>query len=269
MNAYCSIADIKNALAITATTDDVILRKTAEAAARIIDRFCGRPFYVKSETRYFDGAGARLWIDDLLSVTTLKTDEDGDATFENTYATTDYNLYPLNKYPKYHIDLSEASDYGGFGAGSKSVEIVGAWGYGDGISATPYLIDTTTNEALDASEVGVDVTAVTNLSPGQTILVESEQMFIESIATTTLTVIRGVNGTTKATHDTAKSIYIYQYPYDVWQAAMALSSAIYQNRNKAGIQSERLGDYSYSLDKAQTNTICNEYLTDYKIKRVS
>jgi len=115
--------------------------------------------------------------------------------------------------------------------------------------------------------VGVDVTAVTNLSPGQTILVESEQMFIESIATTTLTVIRGVNGTTAATHDTAKSIYIYQYPYDVWQAAMALSSAIYQNRNKAGIQSERLGDYSYSLDKTVTNTICNEYLKDYRIMR--
>jgi len=270
MNAYCSIADIKNALAITATTDDVILRKTAEAAARIIDRFCGRYFFVKSETRYFDGAGCRLWIDDLLSVTTLKTDEDGDATFENTYATTDYNLYPLNKYPKYHIDISEASDYGGFGAGSKSVEIVGLWGYGDGISSTPYLIDTTLSAAITTtSSVTCTVTAVTNLSAGQTILIGTEQMFIESIATTTLTVIRGVNGTTAATHLISSNLYIYQYPYDVWMCAMNLSSAIYQNRNKAGIQSERLGDYSYSLDKSQTNTICNEYLTDYKIKRVS
>jgi hypothetical protein len=236
----------------------------------MIDRYTGRSFGVKSETRYFDGA-LHLWIDDLLSINAsgLKTDEDGDATYENTLATTDYILYPLNKYPKYKIELSNDSNYGSFASGVKQgVQIAGVWGYGDGISATPYLIDTTTNEALDASEVGVDVTAVTNLSAGQTILVESEQMFIESITTTTITVIRGVNGTTAATHDTAKAIYIYQYPYDVWQCALALSSAVYQNRNKQGISSERLGDYSYSLNKEQVKSICDEWISSYRITRV-
>lgn len=267
MNCYCSIADLKSALAITSTTDDTVMRKMIDSASRMIDKYCGRSFAVKSETRYFDAAPARLWINDLLSITTLKTDEDGDLDYDNTYATTDYILYPLNTYPKIYIETSDDSDYSGFGAGKKSVQIVGNWGYGDGISATPYLVDTTTNEALDATETGVDVTAATNLSAGQTILVESEQMFIESITTSTLTVIRGVNGTTAATHDTAKPLYIYQYPYDVWNACLILSAAIYQNRNKAGISSERLGDYSYSLDKAQASTICNDYLKDYRITR--
>jgi hypothetical protein len=273
MNCYANIADLKSSLGVTSTTDDTIMRKNIDAASRMIDRYCGRRFYVTSETKYFDGR-TPLWIPDLLAVTTLKTDDDGDATFENTFATTDYLLYgpgeedALNRYPRIRIELSTDSDYGSFGAGKKSVEIVGTWGYGDGISATPYLIDTTTNEALDASEVGVDVTAATNLSAGQTILIESEQMFIESITTTTLTVIRGVNGTTAATHDTAKAIYIYQYPFDVWECCLALSSAIYQNRNKQGIQSERLGDYSYSLSKEQVKSICNDYVLNYRIIRV-
>ena len=271
MNCYASIADLKTALAVTSTTDDKIMRNTIDAASRMVDRYTGRSFYVQSATKYFDGAGARLWIDDLLSINAsgLKTDEDGDATYENTFATTDYILYDLNKYPKTYIEISNNSNYGGFASGvKKGVQIAGVWGYGDGISATPYLIDTTTNESLDTSEVGVDVSAVTNLSAGQTILVESEQMYIESITTTTLTVIRGVNGTTAATHDTAKAIYIYQYPFDVWQACLDLSSAIYQNRNKKGIQSESLGDYSYTIAQGQANSILSETISNYRKMRV-
>jgi len=273
MNCYASIADLKTALSVTSTTDDVVMRKTIDAASRMIDRYCGRRFYVTSETKYFDGH-TPLWIPDLLAVTTLKTDDDGDATFENTFATTDYLLYgpgeedALNKYPRIRIELSTDSDYGSFGAGKKSVEIVGTWGYGDGISATPYISDTTTNDDLTAGETDITVTAVTNLSAGQTIKIESEDYFIYSITGLVLTVEPGVNGTTQAIHTTGKTIYIYQYPYDVWQCALALSSAVYQNRNKQGISSERLGDYSYSLNKELVKSICDDWVSNYRIMRV-
>lgn len=269
MNAYCSITDIKTALDISSTTDDVVLRKIAEAASRMIDIYTGRHFYVQSATKYFDGGWNRLWIDDLLSINTdgLKTDEDGDLDYDNTFATTDYILYPLNTYPKTHIEISNDSDYGSFGAGKKAVQIAGVWGYGDGISATPYIADTTTNDDLTAGETDITVTAVTNLSPGQTILIDDEQYFIYSISSLVLTVEPGVNGTTQAAHATGKTIYIYQYPYDVWQACLALSSAIYQNRNKKGLQSERLGDYSYTLEKSQVKQIMDDAISGYRIMR--
>jgi len=270
MNAYCSIADLKTSLGITATTDDTVLRKMAEAASRMIDVYTGRRFYVESATKYYDGAGARLWIDDLLAETTLKTDEDGDATYENTFTTSDYHLYPLNKYPKTYIELSSDSDYGSFGGGiKKAVEIAGTWGYGDGISATPYIADTTISEDLTAGEAAIDVTSATNLSAGQTILIDSEQMFIYSISSSTLTVECGVNGTTEATHTSGATIYIYQYPYDVWQACIALASAIYQNRNKQGIVQERLGDYSYmmNMNKSLINQIATDYISGYRLLR--
>jgi len=246
--SYCSIADVKGILGISSASDDTMIRKICESSSRSIDAYCNRFFYTESTTKYFHG-GSKLWLKpDLLSVTTLKTDEDGDATFENTYASTDYYLLPLNEFPKTEIIISDDSDYGTFAAGiKKGVEIGGVWGYGDGISATPYISDTTTAEELDDSETEVDVTSATNLSVGQVILVESEQMYIYSISSTTLTVERGVNGTTAASHDNGKTIYIYQYPSDIRQACIDLSVATYQNRAKQGLQSERLGDYSYTI----------------------
>ncbi len=274
---YASIADVKGVLGITATTDDVTIRKIVEAASRSIDQYTNRTFVTSTATKIFDG-NVELWIPDLLSITTLKTDEDGDYDYDNTYDTGDYILYgvgiedTLNTYPKIRIEIDPNGDYSSFASGyQKGVQIAGIWGYGDGISATPYISDTTTAEALDASETGVDVTSATNLSAGQLILVESEQMYIYSISSTTLTVERGVNGTTATTHDTAKTIYIYQYPSDIRQACIDLSVATYQNRAKQGLQTERIGDYSYtiagtSLGKSMVESIL-ESIRPYKRMR--
>jgi hypothetical protein len=178
---YATIADVKGALGVTTTTDDVVMRKLCEAASRAIDNYCNRHFYTTKETKYFNG-GRTLWLPDLLSIdaSSLKTDEDGDGTYENTLATTDYQLYgvgledTLNTYPKTRLELGNDSDYGGFGTGiKKSVQIAGIWGYGDGISATPYVADTTLAEDLVAGEAAVDVASVTNLSPGALILIGS------------------------------------------------------------------------------------------------
>ncbi len=278
---YASIADVKGVLGITATTDDTMIRKIVESASRSIDQYCNRYFVTQSATKHFDGANI-LWIPDLLSVTTLKTDEDGDGTYENTYqvatAPVDYFLYgvgledTLNTYPKIRIETNPDGDYNGFATGyKKGVQIAGVWGYGDGISATPYVVDTTTSEAISVAETAIDVTAVTNLSAGQLILIESEQMYIYSISTLTLTVEKGVNGTTDAAHDSGKSIYIYQYPSDIRQACIDLSVALYQNRSKQGLQTERLGDYSYtvagtSLGKSMVESILDN-IKGYKRMR--
>ncbi len=252
---YASIADLKGILGITSTTDDTVMRKILETSSRAIDNYCNRTFVTQTATKYFDGA-LHLWLPDLLSINAsgLKTDEDGDATFENTFATTDYITYgtgledSLNTFPITRLEISHDSDYGSFASGvKKGVQIAGIWGYGDGISATPYISDTTITEDLTAGESAIDVTSVTNLSAGQLILIGTEQYYIYSISSLTLTVEAGVNGTTKATHSSGTTIQIYQYPSDIRQACIDLSVALYQNRSKQGLQSERLGDYSYTI----------------------
>jgi hypothetical protein len=275
---YANIADVKGVLGITATTDNTVIRKIAEAASRSIDQYCNRTFAAHTATKYFDGASI-LWLPDLLSISTLKTDEDGDATFENTLSTGDYILYghgledSLNSYPRTRIEISGDSDYSSFASGTKKgVEIAGLWGYGDGISATPYVSDTTITEDLTAGEEAIDVTAITNLEAGNTILIDSEQYYIYSYSSLTLTVESAVNGTSNATHSSGATIYIYQYPADIRQACIDLSVAMYQNRAKQGLQSERLGDYSYtlagtSLGKGVVQSILDDNIKNYKRMR--
>ena len=172
--------------------------------------------------------------------------------------------------PYTRAEISHDSDYSSFASGiKKGVQIVGVWGYGDGISALPYVADTTITEDLTAGESDIDVTSVTNLSAGQVILIGSEQYYIYSISTLTLTVEPGVNGTTQATHTSGATIYIYQYPSDIRQACIDLSVAMYQNRSKQGLQSERLGDYAWvaagtSAGKSMVNSILDNSISAYK-----
>lgn len=266
MNLYSNLVAIKDSLGILATTHNDRLLALLEVASRTIDRYCDRHFFVKSETRYFDGSKAPLQINDLLSIDTLTTDEDGDATFENTFATTDYILYPLNTFPKTKIELSVDSDYGGFGHRKKGCSIAGKWGYGDGVSAMPYSSSgDLTGDNLSDVATSCDVTDADNFSPGQTILLSSEQCYISAYDTTgdTLTLIRGVNGTTAVGHNAGTGIYIYDYPADIEQTCLSLAEKIFTTRGK-GFQSERLGDYSYTMAKSSIPEPEKTLLTQYR-----
>jgi len=250
---YASLDEVKDMLGISGTTDDTVIRKMLEAMSRAIDQYCNRTFQAYTETKIFDGANV-LWIPDLLSITTLKTDEDGDYDYDNTFTTSDYILYgvgledTLNTFPKVRIEIDSNGDYSSFAAGyKKGVQIAGLWGYGDGISATPYTVDTTLSAAISTTTATTyTVTSATNISAGQVHLIDSEQTYVESVSSTTVTCKRGVNGTTAATHSNSTSIYIYDYPADVKQACMNIGGMSYQNKSKYGLKSEQIGDYSYT-----------------------
>ena len=101
-NAYADLATLKfsGVLNITGTGFDIRLRELLETGSRLIDRYCNRHFYVLVATRKFDGdGGTKLPVPDLISVTSLKTDDNKDRTFETTWAATDYLLYPPNADP--------------------------------------------------------------------------------------------------------------------------------------------------------------------------
>jgi hypothetical protein len=97
-NGYCTLAQVKSSLRITDNVDDALLELAVEAASREIDQATERTFYnMGTATRYFVARDAYFTeIDDLISLTHLKTDPDGDSGFTVTWATTDYQLEPLN-----------------------------------------------------------------------------------------------------------------------------------------------------------------------------
>jgi len=96
-DGYATLADVKAALRITDTVDDSLLEISIEAASREIDGFCERVFTQSTATRIYRPTDAfTVDVDDLQTVTTLKTDTDGDGVFDTTWGTADYQLNPLN-----------------------------------------------------------------------------------------------------------------------------------------------------------------------------
>jgi hypothetical protein len=131
-NGYASLSEIKARLGIADTVDDSVLEAVVEAASRAIDNWTARQFYATTATRYFTAEdGDLLFVDDLLTVTTLKTisqNSAGTRTYGDTWAATDYDLEPFNSTPKTRIRLNPGGAYA-FPTEAKGVEIAGSWGY--------------------------------------------------------------------------------------------------------------------------------------------
>lgn len=267
MNCYATLTQLKADLGISGTSDDTRLLAMLEAASRHVDNFCDRHFYVKSEARYFDGGKSPLLVDDLLSITTLKLDNDQDLAYEDIMAATDYELYPLNTFPKGIIKISADSDYADFAEDVvKGVEIDGDWGYGNGLSATPYKASGTTVTVANATSTAVTAGDGTKLAVGQTILAGSEQMFIRAISGNNLTVERAVNGTTGSAHAGATA-YIYEYPDAIVHACIMIAARMFGTRGKT-FESERLGDYSYKMASEGVIGAENALLNGYRRMKI-
>jgi hypothetical protein len=91
---YCTVEEVKSRLGITDTADDFELRLAVWSASRSIDAYTGRYFWRGTDTRtYVPESITRQPVDDLVSVTSLKVDRDGDGTYEETWTLgTDYVL---------------------------------------------------------------------------------------------------------------------------------------------------------------------------------
>ncbi len=137
-NGYATLVEIKARLGIVTgdTADDTKLESVVEGISRAIDNHCGRRFYLDASdaTRYFTAEFADLlYAGDLVSVTSLFTDEDGDRTYERTWATTDFDLDPpnaaLDSWPYTSIATTPKGLYA-FPVGiRKGVKLVGKWGW--------------------------------------------------------------------------------------------------------------------------------------------
>ena len=112
--SYASLAQFKAAVGITDSTDDTALQNVLDATDTLIDLYCDRKtgFGTATETRYYTAEDYEYVLtDDLVSVTTLQTDDDANGTYETTWtAGTDYVLAPRNAaldgFPYTEIDTS-------------------------------------------------------------------------------------------------------------------------------------------------------------------
>jgi hypothetical protein len=96
-NGYCTRSEFKLWAGTGDTIDDVTIDRAIDAVSRGIDNFTKTQFWMTGGTRVFDSCdGRELDIDDAVMVTQVVTDTDSDGVFETVWATSDYQLLPLN-----------------------------------------------------------------------------------------------------------------------------------------------------------------------------
>lgn len=147
---YATLPELKQALLIpqTDTSLDPVFGSAILATSREIDQWCGRHFYKITEARTLvphDPWCLKLGeFNDLVSITTLKTDASGDGTFETTWQTSDYQLLTASGSPNPNAG-PEPKPYGqiraigaqtfprfysyGLGQRTDRVEVTGTWGW--------------------------------------------------------------------------------------------------------------------------------------------
>lgn len=134
-NGYATLAQIKASLRITDNVDDELLELAVESASREIDSVCERVFYSTSATRIYTPRDSYVTeIDDVVSVTSIKTSSAADGNFDTTWGANDYQLEPLNgvaggvTVPYSHIRA--VGDYTfPISGGEATVQVVGTFGF--------------------------------------------------------------------------------------------------------------------------------------------
>ena len=192
-----------------------------------------------------NGGGDVLFVPDLVSVGRLRTRAwggGGDGWVD--WPADAYLLYPADGAPtrpggRPYTRIAAAGGGGWrFPAGRGVVSISGVWGYGSVREDTGLRIGA--GAGLTADAVTITATpASTAVSGGHTIRIDGEDFYVvaavtdKTADTTTLTVLRGVNGSTAAAHDAGVGIAAYRYPAAVSESCLRLAMAWWRERGNA------------------------------------
>lgn len=189
------------------------------AVSRRIDEVChrsqfGSGFGPRIGTNYYDGDGSnelRLG-DDLLSLSAFTVASVTGGSGVSPVVTTDYFLANSDGYtgpPWRKVILHGQGSPTAFGSGYRTIVATGTWGHSN-VTVTS---TTTMASGFAASTTATTFTtsATPLISPGMTLLVGTEQMYLTAVSGTTATVVRGVNGSTAAVHPDGSAIAYYVY----------------------------------------------------------
>ena len=196
-NWYTTRGAVKRAAQIGGDSLDATIDEHIDAASREIDTITGRRFIPLTAARSYDfpqrdGSAWKLYLDeDLLSVSSL-TKEGTDLT---AIASTDYFLAPAVLGPPYsriEIDLGSSAFYSVKDTHQRQIVVTGSWGYSNATAPASSLAAALT----DTTGTAVRLKDGSKADVGDTLLVESEQMFVSGRGDEDLAV--NTHGTTGA-----------------------------------------------------------------------
>jgi hypothetical protein len=184
-NWYATREAVKRAVRSNGSENDEAVDRLIEAASRDVENMTHRWFIPRTQTRLFKwpgiyGLGDILWVDaDLISVTTLQTQaQDSSPT---TIASSDYFLEPVNNAPPYNrieIDISSSAAFESGDTSQRSISVAGSWGFSNDTVSVGTVASGLDSDATVTSMVASNVSMTSGINVGDTLLIESEQVFV-------------------------------------------------------------------------------------------
>jgi hypothetical protein len=182
-----------------------------------------------------------------------------------TDITSNARLYPPTYVPTKQIQLNSATNWFSYCTPSNSFDtttatIAGVWGYNSDYLQAWQAVDVITTAGINSSVTsftvadvdGVDVYGVTpRISAGNYILIDSEVMLVTATdtATNTVTVKRGVLGTTASAHLIGASVSTYEVEPTISRVVNRQVGAMYARRGAYdAITIDAVGAITYPPD---------------------
>ena len=186
-NWYVSRERFKSAANISGSQFNDAIERIIEASSRDIDRWTRRQFIPKTQTRLYrwpqlrPGRATVLWLDqDLLSVSTLQTKAQN--TSPTTISSSDYFLEPYNpepdgnsRYNRIEIDESSTASFEAGDTPQRSISVAGSWGWGNETKSAGTIDD---SGGISSSDTSLIVSDASKIDVGDTLLIDSEQIFV-------------------------------------------------------------------------------------------
>lgn len=271
MSCYASLADVKAEMLAEGTVDDKKVMRFIRQISRRIDRLFQSnvplfaPVIATRKIGLYGGNinsyNRSLFLRSLEGVVMPLLSLTGAVTGSTTLVVgTNVQSYPDSGSPYYQLQLlgdtwaswysAYCSDVGGI----QNATITGIWGYNrdyanawlavDAVTATA--ITTTTATTFTVADVDGDnpYGESPRISAGNLIQIESEWMDViaTNIATNTVTVVRGVNGSTAATHAIAAVVKVYLVDENIRRAVTRQSAFLYSRQG--AFDTVRISDFS-------------------------
>ncbi len=273
-HVYGSLAELNDTLVsggaanLTDASNNARKLQMLDEVSRLIDAKAhrGSGFGPWVGTRKYDGDRcSTLYLRaDLSELTSLSIAPSQGVTPVEPTVDTDFLLTGLDGYdePIRKIILHRKGAPIHFGTAIRGVVVEGVWSY-------PYrtvVLAATLTDSVESDDTDVPVDDITEMSPGITILVDDEQMYVSAVtpavdmADPFLTVERGVNGTTAIGHEDESAIARYMYDPSVHTCALALAERRWKARDAGADGTDGSGDLGITIPRKSEGTLIKEML---------
>lgn len=252
MNSYATVAELKAAQQARRDSEDAEFRFLGEGVSRAIDRYCKRPFYVQqnAESVYSVNVERQRLLflrEDWLEIDSLELDLDQDGTFETEFAAADWVGEPLNRAYVRRLVLREGnSTVDTWPPGPRMVRVTGTKGYSNELEDLGITVQ---GGGISSSATALTVSDGESVSPGMTLVIGSEQLYVTAVAANVATVKRGGNGSTAAAHSAGASVSRQVYPADLVLACRMQVSRFQKEQRTGGanaIGGAEFGGYQFN-----------------------